>query len=242
MFIKFITLFSILVSSVVLHAKQSDEIKVTFDVLYWGEWPEHNLRYLSMGKEKLLPLRTSSTGNFFTYQGPPTVVFYRESTTDAKTGVASPIPLASVTFPDSKGHYILMFRNKSDVKTEYGIYPLPLDPSSFPVDTVLALNFSKFPAELQIGGQKSTLPPEGNKLFAVQSGECDIQLATLENEKWRLIYSGSHHMPEKQRILMVVHKTEQGTAGVVTFTIINSASDKETVVDPNYIPETKPGS
>lgn len=239
MFKNVCVLVAFLLSSLFVYGQPSDFTKVSFDVLFWGDWPEHNLKFLSLGKEKMVPLQNGLSGGMYLYEGPQKIVFYRAAKTDPATGIQTPIPLAAVTFPKKTGHYILLFRNKAEIKEEYSIYPIPVETSTFPTNSLLAINFSQFPAKLSIQGQQASLSPRGSKFFEVKTGEFRLQMATQVEEEWQLVCSTTKAIADKQRLLMVVHNNPQGAADVITFTV-NNPRDTESYVDPNYKPEEQP--
>jgi hypothetical protein len=65
-------------------------------------------------------------------------------------------------------------------------------------------------------------------------------MATLQEQQWQLSYSSMHAMQDKQRLLVVVHNTPEGDAGVAAFQVQDPASTDQSLVDPDYKPDEMP--
>ncbi len=215
-------------------------VKITFDILFWADWPENNLRYISAGKEKIVPLQNGLTGGLYNYEGPANLVFYREMKPDPATGLNLPIRLASVNFPKPSGHYILLVRSKGDLPGEYQIFPIPITSSTFPPESVLAINLSKEEIKIQVQSNSASLAPRASQFFVAKKGDFPVQVASSVKGDWQLTYSTVHSMYADQRVLLIIHDQLNNVPGVMSFPIQEPSSTEESYVDKDYKPDEMP--
>lgn len=220
-----------------------------FDVVYWGSWMDRPLKFKSGKDLKVIPLQAGNA-TAYVYNGPPPLVFYRELSTDPKTGVPMPVPVLSVKFDPACKRAVLLIVPDSTNPDALKANLLPLTTDDFPPGTALLMNGTTKVLKSRLANDSFTLEPKQRRLAPMPaSGSVPLVTAAEWRGRLMVMHTDSFAPLDGERRLIFFYSPENSETVSTYVSVIppdrvrfspEGQPQESESVDPDFKPSKNP--
>jgi len=180
------------------------EQEVRFAVFGFSRIP--NLALAHPGGD-LQPIRfySNSISPLYHYHGPSPLRFFHFNGEAEMAADQTFLPVAQLNFAPLGQELLLVFaprahQNANGERT-YGIFPIDLDPASFPPGSLIVFNALGRPIAGTVGGERFQVRTGPSPVFAIHR-QAQVQVATQFEERTAIIHRGPVEVSSRERCIL----------------------------------------
>lgn len=198
-------------------AWSQDLITINFNVMLWApfetlapgvEEPDEPVFWYIDGETPVeIKAEWNNPSEPMHYHGPANLQFYRLR--GMIEGQPSLSPFHKVPLPSGAKHVLLIFFLND--QGGYSAFPVDVGLQDMPEGSLKILNFSNDEIAVEIGSSTKVMPNRSSWMVPVSeagNSQLRMQIATRQNEKWKLIFRTAYAVNEDSRMILFIHRRD----------------------------------